>query len=98
MTTLSGPFPDALFVVSAVMIWFIIAYQFVLFVAGLFYRGAGRVGPIADPIAWPAVPILVPAPHEARVILPTLEALLALDYPPDPLEIAIVDGGSHAAT
>ena len=98
MTTLAGPFLDALFVVSAVMIWFIIAYQFVLFVAGLFYRGAARVSPIADPIVWPGVSILVPARNEARVIVRTLEALLALDYPPDRLEIAIVDDGSTDAT
>jgi cellulose synthase/poly-beta-1,6-N-acetylglucosamine synthase-like glycosyltransferase len=98
MTVLSGPFLDLLFVLSAVTIWFMIAYQFVLFVAGLLYnRAAGRKS-ATEAIAWPGVSILVPARNEARVIVRTLEALLALDYPHDRLEITIVDDGSIDGT
>jgi cellulose synthase/poly-beta-1,6-N-acetylglucosamine synthase-like glycosyltransferase len=88
---------DALFVASAMTIWFIIAYQFALFLAGLIYsrRAARRVPEVFD---WPGVSIMVPARNEARVIVSTLDALLELDYPADKLQIVIVNDGSTDAT
>lgn len=96
---MSGPFIETLFVASAVTIWFIIAYQFALFLAGYVYsrRGARHVSP-AEGFDWPPVSILVPARNEARVIAATLGALGALDYPPDRLEIVVVDDGSTDET
>jgi cellulose synthase/poly-beta-1,6-N-acetylglucosamine synthase-like glycosyltransferase len=88
---------DAFFVVSAMTIWFIIAYQFTLFLAGLVYsRRAAQKSP--EVFDWPAVSILVPARNEERVIVSTMEALLALDYPTDRLEVMIVNDGSTDAT
>ena len=91
---------DALFVVGAVIIWFMIAYQFALFVAGFWYsrRAAWARVPLPEGDNWPPVSVMVPAHNEARVIEKTVEALLALDYPHDRLEITIVDDGSKDGT
>jgi cellulose synthase/poly-beta-1,6-N-acetylglucosamine synthase-like glycosyltransferase len=90
-------FLDALFVASAMTIWFIIAYQFALFLAGLIYsrRAAQRLPEVFD---WPPVSIMVPARNEARVIESTMDALLSLDYPADRLEVVIVNDGSTDTT
>jgi cellulose synthase/poly-beta-1,6-N-acetylglucosamine synthase-like glycosyltransferase len=42
----------------------------------------------------PAVSIIVPVKDEERVVGRLLEALLRLNYPPEKMEIVIVDGGS----
>ena len=96
----SAVFVDVLFVAGAVIIWFMIAYQFALFVAGMIYsRARGRVlADVPAGVDWPAVSILVPARNEARVIRRTLESLLALDYPADRLDIVVVDDGSEDGT
>jgi cellulose synthase/poly-beta-1,6-N-acetylglucosamine synthase-like glycosyltransferase len=95
----SGPWLETLFVASAVTIWFIIAYQFALFLAGFAYsrRGARYAG-LPDDFDWPPVSILVPARNEAGVIAGTLDALGTLDYPADSLEIVVVDDGSTDGT
>jgi cellulose synthase/poly-beta-1,6-N-acetylglucosamine synthase-like glycosyltransferase len=87
---------DALFVASAAIIWFMIAYQLALFIAGFNYsRRNAWIGTELPPGAvWPPVSILVPARNEAKVIARTLEHLCALDYPRKQLEIIIVDDGS----
>ena len=96
---LSSPWLDALFVAGAVTIWFIIAYQFALFLAGLVYsrRAAGRSS-LPRGAAWPPVSILVPARNEARVIARTVGSLLALEYPAERLELIVVDDGSTDGT
>src|SRR5579871_5526911 len=95
----SSAWLDALFVASAVAIWFMIAYQFALFVAGLFYsRRPWREPAWPADAEWPGVSVLVPARNEARVIDRTIEALTSLDYPADRLEVVIVDDGSTDGT
>jgi cellulose synthase/poly-beta-1,6-N-acetylglucosamine synthase-like glycosyltransferase len=90
---------DLWFVASAILIWFMIAYQFALFVAGLIYsRRFSRRAATAPAGGWPGVSIVVPARNEARVIAQTIQALTALDYPADCLDITIVDDGSTDAT
>ena len=91
---------DTLFVAGAVIIWFMIGYQFALFLGGLLYsrRAAWARPRLPAGADWPAVSILVPARNEARVIRGTLEKLLALDYPGDRLEIIVVDDGSTDGT
>ena len=91
---------ETLFVASASIIWFMIAYQLVLFLAGYLYgrREARVVSTLLPGVEWPAVSILVPARNEARVIARTLESLCALDYPRDQLEIIIIDDGSEDGT
>jgi hopene-associated glycosyltransferase HpnB len=51
----------------------------------------------ADPPAWPAVAVLVPARNEAGSLPLTLPALLAQDYP-GPLRIVLVDDRSTDGT
>lgn len=96
----SSPVIDSLFVAGAIILWFMIAYQFALFVAGLIYsRRGGRARPaLPEGETWPAVSILVPARNEARVISRTIDTLLALDYPADRLEIVVIDDGSEDGT
>ena len=91
---------DALFVASAAILWFMIAYQLLLFIVGYLYsRRDAWIAPALPPgLDWPGVSILVPARNEARVIVRTLEHLCALDYPADRMEIIIVDDGSQDGT
>ena len=91
---------DVPFVASAAILWFMVAYQLALFLAGYFHslREAWVVPALPPGKEWPAVSILVPARNEARVIVSTLEHLCALDYPPEKLEIVIVDDGSTDGT
>ena len=91
---------DALFVASAAILWFMIAYQLLLFIVGYLYsRRDAWITPALPPgLDWPGVSILVPARNEARVIARTLDHLCALDYPTDRMEIIIVDDGSQDGT
>jgi len=52
----------------------------------------------ADPPAWPRISILLPAHNEAQAIGATLEALLALDYPPERRQILVVSDASTDGT
>jgi len=87
-------------VASAAILWFMIAYQLLLFIVGYLYSRREAWTPTVLPpnVDWPAVSILVPARNEARVITRTLEHLCALDYPADRMEIIIVDDGSQDGT
>jgi cellulose synthase/poly-beta-1,6-N-acetylglucosamine synthase-like glycosyltransferase len=97
---LSSLLLDVPFVASAVILWFMVAYQLALFIAGFLHsrREAWVVPALPAGKEWPAVSILVPARNEARVIARTLERLCALEYPPEKLEIIIVDDGSTDGT
>src|SRR5512143_3341371 len=91
---------DVPFVASAAILWFMVAYQLALFVAGYVHslREAWVVPALPEGKEWPGVSILVPARNEARVIANTVERLCALDYPREKLEIIIVDDGSTDGT
>ncbi len=92
---------SALFVLAVILIWFMIAYQFVLTVFGYInYVRSLRERTRIDgrDFEFPSCTILVPAHNEEKVIGRTLEALCALEYPSDRLTILIVDDASTDAT
>jgi hypothetical protein len=94
---------DALFVVAVTLIWFMLAYQSLLFFLGYrYYRLTRRRGrspaPPAPDSDLPPISVLVPCHNEERVIGPTLRALTGLDYPPEKLEILIINDGSTDRT
>jgi cellulose synthase/poly-beta-1,6-N-acetylglucosamine synthase-like glycosyltransferase len=88
---------SALFLIAVILIWFMIAYQFVLTVFGYInyvksLREKVRVD--GSSVDLPPCTILIPAHNEARVIGKTLEALCALEYPSERLTILVIDDGS----
>jgi cellulose synthase/poly-beta-1,6-N-acetylglucosamine synthase-like glycosyltransferase len=88
---------DYLFVFSVIVIWFMLAYQFILFLLGYLYgfrieQQRRRLENV--PLELPAVSLMIPAHNEGMVISHTLEALLKLDYPSDRLEILVINDGS----
>jgi cellulose synthase/poly-beta-1,6-N-acetylglucosamine synthase-like glycosyltransferase len=90
-----------LFLVAVILIWFMIAYQLVLSLAGYFHhlrslkerREIDRL-----PFDFPNVSILIPAHNEDKVIVNTLESMLKLDYPHEKVEIIVIDDGSTDQT
>ena len=97
-TTLLG----ALFVLSVIFIWFMIAYQLVLTIAGFFHNWASakerRVIDNMTHFESPRVCILIPAHNEETVIQRTLDAMVKLEYPADRLEILVINDGSSDGT
>src|SRR5256886_15156073 len=57
-----------------------VGYPLLLGLAGLFRRGRS---PVAAPVEWPAISIVLPVYNEEAVVRQTLENLLRLDYPAD---------------
>jgi cellulose synthase/poly-beta-1,6-N-acetylglucosamine synthase-like glycosyltransferase len=98
----SSVFIDGLFVAAVTLIWFMLAYQCLLFFLGhRYYRKTRRMrgqGPAVPDEHLPGVSIVVPCHNEEKVIAHTIEALLALDYPREKLEILIVNDGSTDRT
>jgi cellulose synthase/poly-beta-1,6-N-acetylglucosamine synthase-like glycosyltransferase len=89
------------FIVAVILIWFMIAYQLVLTVAGFFHVLASareRKQVDAATLDLPRVAVLIPAHNEGRVMRDTLSAMVALDYPTERLEVIVVDDGSSDET
>ncbi|MCL5020721.1 MAG: glycosyltransferase family 2 protein, partial [Bacteroidetes bacterium] len=97
-TTLLG----ALFVLSVIFIWFMIAYQLILTTAGFFHNwNSTKEKKSIDNMTHfdnPRVCILIPAHNEETVIEKTLEAMTRLDYPADKFEILVINDGSSDRT
>lgn len=90
-----------LFVVAVVLIWFMIAYQFVLTVFGYInYLKSMKEKKRIDgkKYDYPTCAILIPAHNEEKVISSTLDAILRLEYPREKLEIIVINDGSTDAT
>lgn len=90
-----------LFVVAVILIWFMIAYQFVLTVFGYInYVRSVKEKQLADTVQfnYPTCSILIPAHNEEMVIGATIESMLRLEYPPEKLQIIIVNDGSTDGT
>jgi len=89
------------FLLSVILIWFMIAYQLVLTLAGFFhYRSSQRERKAIDgeEFDFPKVTVLIPAHNEEKVIGYTLDAMKLLEYPRDRLDILVVNDGSSDAT
>jgi cellulose synthase/poly-beta-1,6-N-acetylglucosamine synthase-like glycosyltransferase len=88
---------DYLFVFSVIVIWFMLGYQFILFLFGYLYGFLARSQRRAleqRTIELPRISLMIPAHNEGMVISHTLEALLKLNYPSDHLEILVINDGS----
>lgn len=66
----------------------VVGYLASRFTLGLWYR------PPADVGYRPSVAVVVPAYNEGESVVRTIEACLAQDYPPDLLQVIVVDDGS----
>lgn len=98
VTTLLGGF----FVLSVIFIWFMIAYQLVLTIAGFFHNWSSAKEKKAidgmTHLQQPMVCILIPAHNEEKVIRKTVEAMMKFDYPADKFEILVINDGSSDKT
>jgi len=98
---LMHPALDLLFLISVLVIWGMIVYQLVLTLAGYRYRHRVQqehetlLGKNHDPAP---ISIMIPARNEEVVIGKTIRTILALDYPPDRLELVIINDGSSDRT
>lgn len=90
-----------IFLLSVILIWFMIAYQLILTLAGFFhYKFSLKEKKRIDKqhFEFPRVSVLIPARNEEKVIGYTVEAMLKLEYPPDKLDILVVNDGSSDKT
>jgi hypothetical protein len=98
----SGIFFDVVFLVAVTVIWFMVAYQALLFFKGYrYYQRTRLTGPFVPAVPdsnLPGVSVLIPCHNEALVIEETIRALFALEYPPELLQILIIDDGSTDRT
>jgi cellulose synthase/poly-beta-1,6-N-acetylglucosamine synthase-like glycosyltransferase len=88
---------DYLFVFGVIVIWFMLGYQFILFLLGYLYGfQAEKQRRILEQrsIELPKISLMIPAHNEGMVITNTLEALLNLNYPAGHLEILVINDGS----
>jgi cellulose synthase/poly-beta-1,6-N-acetylglucosamine synthase-like glycosyltransferase len=93
----TGTLIDAAFVVSVVLIWFMLVYQFVLSLLGFVYSHLTRRerrGLEADVMDLPSISLLIPAHNEGMVLDRTLEAMAELDYPTDRFEVILINDAS----
>ncbi|HEU5169934.1 MAG TPA: glycosyltransferase family 2 protein [Gemmatimonadales bacterium] len=72
-----------------------LGYPLLLRLIAAFRPAPRRFG---DPPEWPRISVLLPAYNEAGSIRATLDALLALDYPPDRRQILVVSDASTDGT
>jgi cellulose synthase/poly-beta-1,6-N-acetylglucosamine synthase-like glycosyltransferase len=72
-----------------------VGYPALLWLLGRFHREEAAA---VDPAVWPEVSIVIAAHNEEQVIGRRIENLLALDYPPERLQILIGSDGSTDRT
>jgi cellulose synthase/poly-beta-1,6-N-acetylglucosamine synthase-like glycosyltransferase len=90
-----------IFVVAVILIWFMIAYQFILTVFGYInFIKSLKERKEVDGITfdYPTCSLLIPAHNEAKVIGATIESMLKLNYPKDKLQIIVINDGSTDST
>ena len=92
-----------LFVVAVIIIWFMIAYQFILTIYGYInyvksLKEKQGIDTAEKAIDFPTCTILIPAHNEEKVIAGTIEAMMKLVYPEDKLQIIVINDGSTDKT
>ena len=90
-----------LFVIAVILIWFMIAYQFVLTVFGFinYVKSMKEQKEVdAQSLEYPTCAILIPAHNEEKVIGATVASMLKLNYPKNKLRIIVVNDGSTDGT
>ena len=90
-----------LFVIAVILIWFTIAYQFILTVFGYVncVRSLREKRSVDErTYDYPSCTILIPAHNEGKVIGTTIESMLRLEYPKDKLQIIVINDGSNDDT
>jgi cellulose synthase/poly-beta-1,6-N-acetylglucosamine synthase-like glycosyltransferase len=88
---------DYLFVFCVIVIWFMLGYQFILFLLGYLYgyqveRQRRKLE--RQFFDLPKISLMVPAHNEGLVITQTLRALLKLNYPKEKMEVLVINDGS----
>ena len=94
-------FLEALFLLTVILIWFMIGYQFLFSVYGYInFVKSLKEKKFVDTQTYdlPSCTILIPAHNEETVIGYTLEAMIKLEYPKDKLKIMVINDGSKDAT
>ncbi len=85
---------DGMMLVALICIWLLLLVNVVLIMAGYrYYLGCERQSP-PRPKFYPMVSIMVPAHNEGKVLVQTVKALLAFDYPGDRFEIIVINDNS----
>ena len=86
-----------IFVIAVILIWFMIAYQFIL----TFFGYLNNIKSLKElksfsqsDLDYPTCSILIPAHNEEMVIAKTIEAMLRLDYPKEKLKIIVINDDS----
>jgi cellulose synthase/poly-beta-1,6-N-acetylglucosamine synthase-like glycosyltransferase len=92
---------EIFFLVTVILIWFMIGYQFIFSVYGyinfiISMKEKKKVD--NETFDFPSCTILIPAHNEEKVIGQTIEAMLNLKYPKDKLKIMVVNDGSKDST
>jgi cellulose synthase/poly-beta-1,6-N-acetylglucosamine synthase-like glycosyltransferase len=84
---------------ALILLWAL--YHIPILISGLRSNNTTRTAPhpsLGDTDALPSFTIIVPAKDEAPFIKRCLEALLAMDYPKERMEVIVVEGGSRDET
>ncbi|EAG9321359.1 glycosyltransferase family 2 protein [Listeria monocytogenes] len=86
---------DYLALFAVVCIWGLLLINIVLIVAGYVYYLKNEARNVPEiPAEVPFVSVMVPAHNEGKVIVKTVESLLAFDYPVDRYEIIVINDNS----
>jgi cellulose synthase/poly-beta-1,6-N-acetylglucosamine synthase-like glycosyltransferase len=89
------------FVIAVILIWFMIAYQFILTVYGYVNLVKSlKEKKLVDGMEFdfPTCSILIPAHNEEKVIGKTIEAMMKMVYPEGKLQIIVINDGSTDKT
>lgn len=87
---------DSLVFFAIIGIWIIITINAILLIAGYLYylECEKRTIQLLDEKDCPSVSIMIPAHNEAKVIARTVQSMLSLNYPPEKLQIIVINDNS----